>query len=121
MTTKNLLEMIMKKKSWTAAIHTDLYLAGITEDGEQYSAEVYYIVVEKEDGTRYAHFKAFKGCSVENLEDGYIAFNDVRKQAYKDAERLLQRIQQAGEIDLKYWNEIAPCYGSLAFQQINRF
>lgn len=106
--------------SWSLAIRTDLYRAGFTEDGTEYSAESYYILLEQADGSRYAHFKTFLGCQVEEMED-YTSFIDIRKEAMIEAENLLQRIQEVGKINLKFWSEITPAYGSLAFQQINRF
>jgi hypothetical protein len=108
-------------RSWMVGIRTELYKAGITEDGEEYSAEQYYIILEKADGERYAHFMSFKGCDAGFDEDGIPYFVDTRNIAMKDAETLLNRIQAKGQVNLQYWKEIDPEYGSLAFQRINRF
>ena len=35
------------------AVASDLYKAGVTEDGEDFLAEVYYVVVEVADGSRF--------------------------------------------------------------------
>jgi hypothetical protein len=103
-------------------IHTDLYRAGYTEDGTEYSAECYYIVVERADGKRLAHPAIFKGCEVvENGEDGFFCFIDKRKEAFKLAETLLHRIDCFGSINESLWNETEPAYGSPYFCKVKGF
>lgn len=104
---------------------TNLYCAGMTEDGEYYTAETYSVLVEDINGNRWVHEVEFKGCSVETLEDGFKIFHDIRQEASKQAHILKRRVTMAQSINLDHWVEIDPAYGSIAFQQahhmINQF
>lgn len=102
-------------------IHTDLFKAGITEDGDEYSAECYYIVVERADGKRLAHPSIFKGCESGYDDEGGVFFIDKRKEAFKLAETLLHRIDCFGSINESLWNETEPAYGSPYFCQVKGF
>lgn len=96
-------------------IASDLYQAGITEDGERFTAETYYILATDESGNRWSHFTRFNGCMVEHHEDG-TCFHDVRESAKAKAAKLLSRIEAAGLINSDYWSEARPMYGSDAYQ-----
>ncbi len=94
-------------------VECDLYLAGLTEDGEEYQAESYYVVIERLDGHRSAHNTCFNGCiRHENVDNGFIGFQDIRKEAKKQANILVSRIIDRGEIETDRWIEITPSYGS---------
>jgi hypothetical protein len=92
----------------------DLYSAGLTEDGEDYIAEKYYILAEDQHGNRWTHGKNFLGAKRCEDEDGF-GYEDVREVALAAAEKLLQKIRSAGAIDLDYWHEDRPAYGSAAY------
>ena len=69
--------------------------------GQQYIVdEVFYVVGCQQDGQQWAHQHRFS--------------------QKVDAEQLLHRIREAADgnvcIDMKYWYEIAPAYGSLAYE-----
>lgn len=100
----------------TVSVVTDLYQAGITEDGTPFIAEVYLVVAEKEDGTRWAHSHTFPGAEVGVSEDGFSFFDDVREDAKDQAEALAARVEEAGEINLLHWSPTYPAYGSPAYQ-----
>lgn len=98
-------------------VHSDLYQAGITEDGEVYTAECYYLILEHIDGRRWAHFKTFKGCQVHNdPETGFQFFEDIRKSSKYHCEQVAGLVRRKKTVDLEYWSEIAPVYGSIAYQ-----
>jgi hypothetical protein len=102
-------------------IHSDLYVAGKTEDGQDYTAEVYFVFAEDEHGNRWRHHASFAGCKAVQGEcewDGaFTSFEDIRPEAKAKAERLLKRIHAAGgRINQKYWSEDRPAYGSKAYQ-----
>jgi hypothetical protein len=101
-------------------VGSDLYLAGRTEDGLDYTAEVYIVVVEFADGTRWAHKTSFRGCEVEvDNEDGYKFFKDVRDAAQAKANALCNRVTFAVDagrtLDRACWVDYFPVYGSGAY------
>lgn len=110
----------MDLKDWTVEVKVDLYHAGITEDGEQFHAEMYYVAIQRKDGKRLAHHRMFKGCNA-FYHDGQAFFEDIRQEALTAAERLAVRVEVAGKIDSAYWNEISPEYGSEYFCKLGGF
>lgn len=94
-------------------VRADLYDAGITEDGSPYTAEVYSIVVESRDGfRRVLTSKSWFTAPGDTSPDGFMFFGDLRKEMKAEAEAVVKRIQDKGIIDLDYWMEIQPRYGS---------
>jgi hypothetical protein len=97
-------------------VASDIYLAGRTEDGENFTAEVYYVVAEDERGNRWSHFSRFAGAEASRDEDGFWHFADVREAARAEAERLLARVEAAGSpLNFDHWFGMAPAYGSFAY------
>jgi hypothetical protein len=98
---------------------SDLYVAGRTEDGEDYTAAMYYVTATANDGTRYRHENTFPGCSVERDcdDDGYpiTCYMDIREFAVEEAERLIAEIEAAGELDMDVWTQTYSVYGSAAY------
>jgi len=102
-------------------IREDLYVAGRTEDGQQYTASMYYVAAEWTDGRRWAHGRTFRGCNVMTDEEGYQHFADVREHALNQARTLLASIEDhnpdatPGQLDHSFnWNEMPAAYGSAA-------
>jgi hypothetical protein len=97
-----------------------LHKFGTTEDGEDFIAEVLFIVAESRDGSRFSHFATFP-CTEEMFdeEEGLPYFPDMREEARSKAEALLTRIHESGvtfeTLNPEYWTEIAPAYGSKAY------
>jgi len=102
-------------------ICSDLYRAGRTEDGEEYTAEVYRVTVGFANGEVYAHRISFPGCEVEADEEGISHFADVRVSAMAKAERLKSRIEAAvaagRALDMANWAFYRTIYGSSAYLQ----
>lgn len=94
----------------------DLKKYGVTEDGEDYIGDCYYVGLEDKYGNRWRHSYAHDGVIVVSDEDG-IGFCDNRERARDDCRRFIDKIQCAGEVDLQYWIEDRPVYGSLAYEQ----
>lgn len=109
--TKSTIEDAMKISDFTVEVVSELYNAGITEDGEFYSAETFFVVITAPNGKRLAHFKHFLGCNVHEHE-GIAFFEDIRESAKSQAEILKNKIEAHGEVDPQYWHEIQPEYGS---------
>ena len=103
--------------SYSAYTSSDLYKAGVTEDGEDYTAEVYFVVLENAAGRRFVHQSHFKGCdAVYYADEGFYSFEDIRVEAKAKADRLTDRVNAAGgKIDFAFWTEIDPCYGSTEY------
>lgn len=99
----------------TFEIGSDLYVAGRTEDGFDYTAEVYFITATNARGDRWRHGSCFPGCAPEQDEEGYTHFGDIREIARKEAETLLARMVSRGTINLAHWREDSPVYGSSAY------
>lgn len=109
----------MKANQVTIEIGSDLYVAGRTEDGHEYTAEVYFVVATNARGDRWRHASSFPGCKTESDEEGYTHFADIREQAQRDAQTLVDRIQSrinaGGALNLQHWHEDRPVYGSSAY------
>ena len=99
---------------------SDLYEAGRTHDGTQFSAEGFYVVVENGAGRRWASYDFFKGAEVVVDEEGFVFFPDVREEASAAAEALAaatkQVLKSGGKLSLEDWYEIDPAYGSKVYQ-----
>jgi len=106
-------------------VESDLYVAGRTEDGEDYTAEVFIVCIEYASGLVFAHKSHFKGCRVEKWiteDDSGTAFVDIRTEQKAKAEHLARRVKQAiesgGFLDMTaYWYERRAAYGSTAYLQ----
>lgn len=106
----------------TFGIVSDLYEAGIQEDGVPFIAETYYILAEDEYGNRWSHNTRFNGCGVSTDLEGLPHFTDIRTNAKARAQMLLDRINAAGgQIDLEHWSEARPAYGSKAYQEYGAY
>lgn len=96
------------------------YKAG-TRDGEDYTAEMYFVQAVYPNGDRYRHAHSFLGCKVEYCEEANESFfMDIRDEAKARADRLLARIQAAGNsIDVggPHWAPAWPVYGSPAWER----
>ena len=101
------------------SVTSELYEAGINEEGRPYTAEVYIVVAELPGGMRYANNHHFRGCVVHtNDEDGGVYFEDVREAAMTQAEELVAHIMASGSfINLAHWYEYTPVYGSAAYEE----
>lgn len=100
-------------KDWEIGIISDLYNAGMTEDGEPHHAEIFYVAASRKDGKVLIHEKSYKGAEAEfNDEVGCLFFGDVREEVLKEANNLVSRIKSFGIIDTTYWIETEPSYGS---------
>jgi hypothetical protein len=76
------------------------------EDGEEMIGYVGYVVAEDPAGRRWAHNRSYTHQEPEGAE--------------AQADVLCQRIEAAGgKINLAYWTEIDPAYGSRAYQVLD--
>lgn len=93
-----------------------------TEDGERCVRENWYVVIEADNGQRWMLNHTFVG-SVHKTEEGFY-FSGSGKQQEADAEKVASRIRAAFDAgrqpDLQHWTEIDPCYGSQAYQELDR-
>ena len=89
----------------------NLYMAGYTEDFEEYHAECYRVIAERSDGRRFAHFATFFGCvRHEDTDCGFVGFEDIRKITKEKVQRLISCIKSAGKINKDYWTEVEAGY-----------
>lgn len=105
---------------------SDLFNYGMTEDGEAFIAERYYILAESDNGQRWAHTARFD--AVKKIEggedcDGMVFFEDHRQEASDKAEALAERIRlflnAGGKLDPLHWIETDPRYGSNAYATLD--
>lgn len=97
-------------------IASDLHDYGRRDDGTPFIGEVYYLVLTNDRGDRWEHFARFHGVRVDNSSfEDYTSFLDIREESAARAQRLLDRILVAGEVDLQYWSLGRPVYGSDAY------
>lgn len=108
--------MTVNKHQFQAYVTSDLYVAGKTEDGYDFTAERFYVAAEFDNGMRFAHNHSFLGCKVVAYEEG-VGFEDVRVEAEAAANVLCDRINAVGVMNGAYWHEIEPVYGSAMYEQ----
>lgn len=112
----------MKITDLTFSVASDVYEAGRTEDGQPYTAELYYVMAEDGGGNRWGHIADFRGCIVICDSEGIARFEDVRTNARSRATTLLNKIvADGGKLDMMRWNIIRPVYGSIAYQQYGSY
>lgn len=107
--------------SLTIAVISDLFKAGVTEDGRDFEAERYYVMAEAEDGRRWVYGLSFDSTRQEfDDEDGFPYFPDNREEAHAKAENIAVEFRRflhtGGELDLDLWQETDPRYGSHEYQ-----
>ena len=99
-----------------------IFSMGADEFGTDYTAESYFVVVERLDGHRLAHFHDFVGCiRHEDHEAGYVGFEDIREEAKAKADDLVDSILAVGSINDDHWSEFRPAYGSAYYCIMNGF
>lgn len=90
---------------------SDLKSFGRTEDGEDFIGEVYRVFAEDANGNRWAHSSQFP--SVVRFENEWcVGFNDIREQSITACERLVERVKKADSLNMIWWTESRPAYGS---------
>lgn len=105
-------------KGMEVYIASDLRDYGRQDDGTPFIGEVYYLALTNDRGDRWEHFFRFQGVRVDNSpHEDYTSFLDVRAESVARAQRLLDRILEAGEVDLQYWSLGRPVYGSDAYME----
>jgi hypothetical protein len=105
-------------KGYQIYIDTFLFDAGRNEFGEVYEAESYHVALEREDGMRLYHPMPFPGVMTHVSDDGFIEFEDIREEAKKEAQKLVDRVMTAGVIETGLWYEGEPSYGSEYFRKV---
>ena len=100
-------------------VRSELYHAGITEDGAPFHAERYCVIAELPSGARWQHYRTFNGCRRWQHPEGYYVFEDARAEALLRARRLINRarrhLRAGGGLDLTCWHDIPAAYGSEAY------
>ena len=81
---------------------------------------VYHVIVEDDMGARWAHHKAFASHEAATTPEGFTCARHI-EGAPEKAERLANRVDAAGVIDLEFWEPVEPRYGSPAFMNVNAY
>ena len=101
-------------------VASEIYDAGLTEDGEQFTAERYFIAREEPDGSRYIYNgPTYAGC-VRHECEGAIWFEDVREAAAAKASAKATELRLK-DFDESEWYECEPAYGSTAYCRMSGF
>jgi|SRR6185312_3212620 len=101
----------------------DLYVAGRDEEGRDFIAENFMVVVEFANGEIYRHEQVWLGCRVETADceyDGpFLLFHDIREESRAAAEKLCARVTEAvgkgGTLNMDHWVFRRTSYGSSAY------
>jgi hypothetical protein len=96
-------------------VGSDLFQVGRTCDGQPFIAVQYYVMVTNNRGDRWEHEVRWASAFAEVDEEGYTHFTNVNDAAQAAAEKLAQRVREAGVIDAQYWSAMRPEYGSDAY------
>ncbi len=80
-------------------VRSELYQAGLSEDGTPYIAESFVIVREFNDGTREAYKETFAGLRPWSDGEGSSGYEDIRKEAREAAEALLPKVVHTKSVD----------------------
>jgi hypothetical protein len=114
------------KKIKNIDVGSELYSAGLTEDGDEYVALRYFVVAEYSDDSRMRHLHNFKGTDViEGFDpehgDYFKFFSDVREQAIARAEKAATHIRKAVDggltLNFSHWVSMHSVYGSSAYEE----
>jgi len=106
-------------------ITSDLHKFGVTEDGEDYVGEVYFVTATDSDGHRFIHHQSFPGCQKtdypeddEDLDFPYY-FADIREEAQKAAEALVTELITNDILELNPvdWHKTSAVYGASAYNE----
>ena len=93
---------------------SDLKSFGRTEDGEDFVGEVYRVIAQDARGNRWAHSSQFP--SVVKFENEWcVGFKDIREESIAACERLIKRITKSTELNMMWWSQSRPAYGSQAY------
>lgn len=96
-------------------VASDMVNAGLQDDGTPYISETFYVMLEDAHGNRYKHYHLFPATVVTKDEDGETLFISDKKQAEERAAQLLSRIKSRGKINMNFWRQGRPVYGSAAY------
>lgn len=109
-----------------AFIGSDLFKAGVTEDGADYLGERFYVVVEAPNGQRWVHnvkFDSTKAVDGGEECDGMVFFPDQKQEAQDAIQILCDRVEAhlkaGGKLDPAMWSETDPRYGSDAYSVLD--
>lgn len=107
----------MNTTTFQAFADSELYVAGVSDDGREFIGEQYFVVIENEAGRRFRHQSTFLGAKqIVCPETGESGFVDLRGEASAKAKRLAERVNDAlaagQRLDAGCWFEIDPAYGS---------
>ncbi|MNH59348.1 hypothetical protein D3C73_111780 [compost metagenome] len=109
-----------------AFIGSDLFNAGITEDGEAVLAERFYVCVEAPNGQRWVHnvkFDSTKAVDGGEECDGMFFFPDQSQEAKAAIQILCDRVEAhlkaGGTLDPAMWSGTDPRYGSEAYSVLD--
>jgi hypothetical protein len=95
------------------------YVAGQTEEGYDYEAESYSVVVIDKFGRQYAHSKTWLTAEpIEEFDEEFGAmygFTDTREESFLRASCFAELVEKVGSISLEFWTETEPQYGSHAW------
>ncbi len=98
---------------------SELYRAGVDEDGWDHIAETYVVTATDQSGNRWRHRDVFPGCQktdhlVDADQDFPYYFEDTRDAARKAAAALIVELEagQLTELLPSDWLSVLPTYGS---------
>jgi hypothetical protein len=99
-----------------ATVISQLYDAGLTDEGYPFHAEMFVVRLENSRGRRFHHVHGFYGAERSMNADGEVNFGDRRVNAELAAQKLCDKVNKALEeghkLDKTLWVEVDPAYGS---------
>jgi|SRR5579872_6893175 len=106
-------------------VGSDLFKAGVTEDGQDFIGERWFVQAEAVNGQRWVHIARFDSTKAVDGEDcdGMVFFPDNRVEALGRAESLAANVRlflnAGGKLTPEFWIEVDPRYGSIAYQTLD--
>lgn len=101
-------------------VNSELFNAGLTEDGGTYVGEVFFVEVEFDCGTVWRHRHSFSGVERVMKDNGFYDYISVKEAAIERAEALAQKVRNhvasGGGLDPIHWSDVSlPLRQAFAF------
>lgn len=103
------------------SIATHIGIVGETEDRRPYTAEIFSVVAQAPDGSRYLHVSDFNTAWTEFTDEGQHIVHIEMFTAAEKCEALRNELLERPTLDVNTieWIQVSPEFGSKAYNALN--